>query len=148
VRLDPDEARARFAVARVARLATADRTGIPHLVPCTFAIDGTGHIVIGIDSKPKTTLDLRRLRNIAENPRVSLLADQYDDDWTRLWWARADGTAIIERDGAGHQARWRQLRSKYPQYDGQVLDGPIIAVTATAWSGWAYGVRRARRHPA
>jgi PPOX class probable F420-dependent enzyme len=138
MRMDADEARARFAVAPVLRLATADRAGIPHLVPCTFAVDRAGQIVIGIDSKPKTTLNLRRLRNIEENPSVSLLADDYDDDWTRLWWARADGIAIIERDGAEHQAHWRQLRSKYPQYEGQALDGPIIAVTANAWSGWAY----------
>jgi PPOX class probable F420-dependent enzyme len=138
MRLGEDEARARFAAAQVLRLATADGSGVPHLVACTFAIDAAGQIVIGIDHKPKSTLDLRRLRNIEQNPRVCLLADHYADDWTRLWWARADGTAVIEHAGAEHDAHWRQLRSKYPQYAGQALDGPVIAVTAETWSGWTY----------
>ncbi len=138
MRLEAGEARARFAAARVLRLATADRDGMPHLVPCTFVLDQAGQIVIGIDSKPKTTVNLRRLSNISQNPRVSLLADEYDEDWAQLWWARADGTAVIEHDGAEHEAHWRELRSKYPQYDGRVLGGPVIAVTADRWSGWAY----------
>jgi PPOX class probable F420-dependent enzyme len=139
VRLYPAEARARLAASRVLRLATADRHATPHLVPCTFAIDGGGRVVIGIDSKPKTTLDLRRLRNIEENPRVSLLADHYAEDWAQLWWARADGTALVERDGPNHAASWRELAARYPQYRGQPLTGPVIVVTVTSWSGWAYG---------
>jgi PPOX class probable F420-dependent enzyme len=142
MRLEMAEARARFAAARVLRLATAGRDRMPHLIPCTFVIDEVGQIAIGIDTKPKTTLNLRRLRNISQNPRVSLLTDEYNEDWTRLWWARADGAAAIERDGAGHEAHWRQLRSKYPQYDGEILGGPIIAVTVDAWSGWTYSPRK------
>jgi PPOX class probable F420-dependent enzyme len=149
MRMDRGEARARFAAARVLRLATADRAGTPHLVPCTFVIDETGRIVIGVDNKPKTTQNLRRLRNIEQNPSVSLLADDYDEDWNRLWWARADGTASIEYDGAEHEAHWRQLRGKYPQYDGQVLDGPVITVIAETWSGWAYSPETGHdNHPA
>jgi PPOX class probable F420-dependent enzyme len=139
MRLDPDEARTRFAAARVLRLATADRAGSPHLVPCTFVVDTGGRIMIGIDSKPKTTLNLRRLRNIEENPQVSLLTDEYAEDWNQLWWARADGTAAVARDGPEHSARWALLMAKYPQYAGQALDGPVITVTAISWSGWAYG---------
>jgi PPOX class probable F420-dependent enzyme len=139
MRLEPDQARARFTAASVLRLATADAEGRPHVVPCTFAIDDSERIVIGIDNKPKTTRNLRRLRNIQENPHVSLLADEYTDDWSRLWWVRADGTAILEDDGPGHAAHWRQLMSKYPQYESQVLDGPVIAVTPCTWLGWAYG---------
>jgi PPOX class probable F420-dependent enzyme len=138
MRLDPAEARARFAASPVLLLATADRHGQPHLVPCTFAVDGAGRIVIGIDNKPKTSLNLRRLRNIGENPQVSLLAEHYADDWTQLWWARADGTAIIERGGGEHEAHWRQLVARYPQYLGQTLDGPVIVVTVASWSGWAF----------
>jgi PPOX class probable F420-dependent enzyme len=138
MRLDPAEARARFAASPVARLATADRHGRPHLVPCTFVIDEAGRIATGIDRKPKTSLDLRRLRNIRDNPRVSLLADEYADDWARLWWARADGTAAIESAGADHQAHWRQLAARYPQYHGQALDGFVVLVTVTSWSGWAF----------
>jgi PPOX class probable F420-dependent enzyme len=142
MRLDPAEARARFAASPVLRLATADGHGRPHLVPCTFAVDSAGRIAIGIDNKPKTSVYLRRIRNIEENPQVSLLADHYVDDWTRLWWARADGTAIIERGGADHDAHWRQLVAKYPQYHGQAPGGPVIMVTVTSWSGWAFSDAR------
>ncbi|MGB6458127.1 MAG: TIGR03668 family PPOX class F420-dependent oxidoreductase [Streptosporangiaceae bacterium] len=138
MRLDPGEARRRFAAAAVLRLATAGADAQPHLVPCTFALDGSGRLVIGIDSKPKSSPNLRRLRNIAENPRVSMLVDHYSDDWAELWWARADGLAAIERSGAEHAGHWRLLRAKYPQYDSQLLDGPVIAVRVTSWSGWSY----------
>lgn len=138
MRLDPAEARARFTGSRVLRLATAGADGWPHLVPCTFAVDGSGRIVIGIDNKPKSSGNLRRLRNMAENPRVSLLADQYSDDWAQLWWARADGMAAIELSGNDHAGHWELLRSKYPQYEGQSLSGPVIAVTVSSWTGWAF----------
>ena len=138
MRLEPDEARRRFASARVLRLATAGKDGRPHLVPCTFAVDDQGRVVIGIDSKPKSSLNLRRLRNIEENPQVSLLADHYAEDWTQLWWARADGLAAIARFGDDHAGHWEVLRSKYPQYEGQILDGPVIAVAVGSWTGWAF----------
>ncbi len=120
------------------RLATAGADGRPHLVPCTFAVDGSGRIVIGIDSKPKASSNLRRLRNIRENPRVSLLVDHYADDWTQLWWVRADGTAAIAAAGAEHAGHWDLLRARYPQYEGQVLDGPVIVVTVERWSAWMF----------
>jgi PPOX class probable F420-dependent enzyme len=138
MRLDPSEARGRFAASRVLRMATAGADLRPHLVPCTFVVDGAGRVAIGIDDKPKSSPDLRRLRNIAENPRVSLIADYYEEDWDRLWWARADGTAVIERSGGEHAAHWDQLIRKYPQYAGQTLTGPVIVVTVTSWSGWAF----------
>ena len=139
MRLNSDDARTRFVASPVLRLATAGTDGRPHLVPCTFAGDGAGMIVIGIDSKPKSTLELRRLANVAENPKVSLLADHYADDWTQLWWARADGTATVERSGQEHLEHWTLLRSKYRQYEGQILDGPVIVVTVESWTGWAFG---------
>ncbi|HXB46523.1 MAG TPA: TIGR03668 family PPOX class F420-dependent oxidoreductase [Streptosporangiaceae bacterium] len=138
MRLDPADARTRFAGSAVLRLATAGAGARPHLVPCTFAVDGSGRVVIGIDNKPKSSASLRRLRNIAENPRVSMLADHYADDWAQLWWARADGVATIERYGEEHAGHWALLKSKYPQYAGQVLDGPVIVVTVESWSGWAF----------
>jgi PPOX class probable F420-dependent enzyme len=138
MRLDPADARTRFAGSAVLRLATAGADARPHLVPCTFAVDGSGRVVIGIDNKPKSSASLRRLRNIAENPRVSMIADHYADDWAQLWWARADGVATIERSGEEHAAHWALLRRKYPQYAGQVLEGPVIAVTVESWSGWAF----------
>lgn len=138
MRLDPADALTRFAGSAVLRLATAGADGRPHVVPCTFAIDGSGRVVIGIDNKPKSSANLRRLRNIAENPRVSLLADHYADEWAQLWWARGDGIATIERSGEEHAGHWALLMSKYPQYAGQVLDGPVIVVTVESWSGWAF----------
>ena len=141
MRLDVAEARRRFVRSDVLRLATAGADGQPHLVPRTFALDGAGSIVIGIDSKPKSSPNLRRLRNIAENPYVCLLVDLYSADWEQLWWARADGVATTERSGAEHAEHWRLLRAKYPQYDGKALDGPVIAVRVTSWSGWSYASR-------
>jgi PPOX class probable F420-dependent enzyme len=138
MRLDPAEARDRFIASPVLRLATVGRGGQPHLVPCTFVVDGGGWIAIGIDNKPKASASLRRLANIDKNPRVSLLADHYADDWSQLWWVRADGIATIERSGEEHTGHWSQLRDKYPQYEGQILEGPVIVVTVESWSGWAF----------
>jgi PPOX class probable F420-dependent enzyme len=138
MRLDAAEARERFIASRVLRLATVGADGQPHLVPCTFAVDAAGRVVIGIDDKPKASVKLRRLVNIGHNPRVSLLADHYSDDWEQLWWARADGVATIERAGSEHAVHRQLLRARYPQYAGQVLGGPIIVVQVTKWSGWAF----------
>lgn len=138
MRLDPAQARERFVQSRVLRLATVGSDGQPHLVPCTFAVDDGGRIVVGIDNKPKVSVNVRRLANIAENPRVSLLVDHYSGDWEQLWWARADGIATIERAGTEHAAHWQLLRARYPQYEGQILGGPVIVVQVTRWSGWAF----------
>jgi PPOX class probable F420-dependent enzyme len=138
MRMDAGEARERFIASRVLRLATAGADGQPHLVPCTFAVDAGGRIVIGIDDKPKASVEVRRLANIAVNPRVSMLADHYSDEWEQLWWVRADGVATIERAGAGHAAHWQLLRARYPQYEGHYLGGPVIVVRVTKWSGWAF----------
>ena len=139
MRMEPAEARDRFVGSPVLRLATAGADGRPHVVPCTFAVDGSGRIVIGIDSKPKTSTNLRRLRNIGENPRVSLIVDHYADEWAQLWWARADGTAAVEGAGPEHAGHWALLRARYRQYAGQIaVDGPVIVVTVERWSGWKF----------
>jgi PPOX class probable F420-dependent enzyme len=133
VRLSPGEARRRFGAAPVARLATADAGGRPHVVPVTFAADGD-LLVTAVDHKPKTTRDLRRLRNIAQNPRVALLADHYSADWDALWWARADGEAEI-RDSDPHALRL--LRDRYPAYAQTPPEGPFVVIRVVVWSGWA-----------
>jgi PPOX class probable F420-dependent enzyme len=129
------KARTRFAGARVARLATVGADGTPHLVPVTFAVDGD-IVVIAVDHKPKRTNDLRRLRNIGADPRVSLLADHYDEDWDLLWWVRADGTARVLRDERRAEPL-RPLVAKYPQYAARPPDGPVILVDVTNWRGWS-----------
>jgi PPOX class probable F420-dependent enzyme len=136
VRLDPGEARRRFGLARVARLATAGGAGAPHVVPVTFALDGD-RVYSAVDSKPKSTRDLRRLRDIRADPRVTLLADHYEEDWSLLWWARAEGAASILAGAAEMAAPIALLASRYPQYREQRPAGPVVCVTVHRWSGWA-----------
>lgn len=132
-----DDGRARVEPLRVARLATVGADSRPHLVPVTFAFLGDD-VVTGVDQKPKTTSNLRRLRNIAENRRVSLLWDHYADDWTELWWVRGDGVARVVDDGARWVAAVESLTAKYPQYRADPPRGPAIIITVRSWSGWSY----------
>ncbi|PZS24586.1 MAG: TIGR03668 family PPOX class F420-dependent oxidoreductase [Pseudonocardiales bacterium] len=134
MRMGSDWARARFDGERVARLATADDFGRPHLVPVVFAVDGAATIYTAVDAKPKSSTALRRLANIAENPQVSLLVDYYDEDWTLLWWARADGVARVHADGT---AALGPLIGRYEQYRTAPPDGPFIEITVQRWSGWS-----------
>jgi PPOX class probable F420-dependent enzyme len=134
-RLDENSARRRFAEARVARLATADEQGRPHLVSVVFAVRDDV-VVIAVDHKPKQTTDLRRLRDIEANRRVCLLADHYDEDWSRLWWVRVDGEARVLRDGGAELVGL--LVAKYAQYATRPPDGPVIRIDVTGWRGWAY----------
>jgi PPOX class probable F420-dependent enzyme len=131
------EARARFGAARVARLATVDEVGRPHLVPVTFDVDGDT-VAFAIDHKPKRTTNLRRLRNIAANDRVCLLVDHYDDDWSQLWWVRADGRARIVEDSDAHERALTRLAERYPQYRDRPPRGPVILITVESWTGWSY----------
>jgi PPOX class probable F420-dependent enzyme len=111
-----------------------DETGQPFLVVVTFAMSGS-MIVTAVDQKPKTTRHLRRLRVIATNPRVSLLVDHYDEDWSRLWWVRADGIARILTDDVAEPRAL--LLAKYPQYRDDPPAGPYIRIDVTRWQGWA-----------
>jgi PPOX class probable F420-dependent enzyme len=129
--MDPHEARLLLGSVRVARLATVRPDGAPHLVPICFALDGDT-LVTAIDAKPKRPGTLARLRNIAWEPRVAVLADGWDEDWTRLWWVRLDGEAAIAES---HRAR-SQLCDRYQQYQRQPPEGPVIVVRAVRWSGW------------
>jgi PPOX class probable F420-dependent enzyme len=130
-----DEARARFIAARVARLASADAAGRPHLVPIAFAVDGDT-VYSAVDAKPKRTKALRRLANVRENPAVSLLVDHWDeDDWDELWWARADGKGrVLAPDDPEARRAVDLLRERYPR---QHATGEILAVAVERWSGWA-----------
>ncbi|OLT49006.1 PPOX class F420-dependent oxidoreductase [Saccharomonospora sp. CUA-673] len=136
MQLSESESRSRFTGARAATLATADADGVPHLVPITFAVDGDT-VVFAIDDKPKTTTNLRRLRNIASNPAVSVLVDHYEDDWRRLWWVRVDGTATVHEDGPERMAAVRSLSMRYPQYEDLPPRGPVVAIAVSAWRGWS-----------
>jgi len=149
VRTPTAVARERFLAARVARLATVSGSGEPHLVPVTFAVipampsgtveptaaESTELIVFAIDHKPKSTTALRRLDNIAANPRVAFLVDVYDDNWDRLWWVRADASAGV-MDGNSRDDAVVALRAKYPQYDDRPPDGAVVGAAVLGWSGW------------
>lgn len=134
--MTPDEARARFEEARVAHLATVGADGAPHLVPITFALDGDV-IYTAVDAKPKRGTPLRRFENAAANPRVSILVDAYEPDWTRLWWARADGSASVVADGDRLERAFQLLRARYPQYARVALTGPAMVIAVDRWSGWS-----------
>jgi PPOX class probable F420-dependent enzyme len=128
------EARARFAGARVARLATADAAGRPHLVPIAFALDGDT-IYSAVDAKPKRTRALRRLANVRANAAVSLLVDHWDEeDWSRLWWVRADGQGrVLDPEDPESRRAVELLRERYPR---QRAKGEVLAVAVERWSGW------------
>jgi PPOX class probable F420-dependent enzyme len=130
----PEEARARFAGARVARLATADAAGRPHLVPVAFAVAGET-IYSAVDAKPKRTRALRRLANVRANPAVSLLVDHWDEeDWSRLWWVRADGRGrVLGPEDPEARRAVDLLRERYPR---QRAEGEVLAVAVERWSGW------------
>jgi PPOX class probable F420-dependent enzyme len=143
-RLDAAECRRRLAAARHAYLATTRPDGAPHIVPVTFALvegEGGPEIVSAVDRKPKAGTDLARLRNLAKNPRATVLVDAYDEDWDRLWWVRVDGIASVERAGGadptGSTAALDALAERYPQYAARRPAGPLIRGRAGRWQGWA-----------
>lgn len=134
--LPESRARRLFASARVARLATVDGQR-PHIVPVVFTVDGDA-VYLAIDHKPKARRDVRRLANIAANPSVSLLVDEYDEDWTTLWWVRADGTATVVDAPDRMAGPIDLLVAKYPQYREHRPEGPVVAVRVTTWRGWSW----------
>jgi PPOX class probable F420-dependent enzyme len=120
-------------------MATVTEVGRPHIVPVTFAVDGN-YIYTAVDAKPKnetTARGLQRVRNIEAEPRVALLADHYADDWSSLWWARADGRASIVTELQRTAWPIALLTARYPQYGDVALPGPVIAIRVERWSGWA-----------
>jgi PPOX class probable F420-dependent enzyme len=140
--MTPDQARERFAAARVARLATADAGGVPHLVPVVYAVHSAAEadvIYSAVDAKPKRTTALRRLANVAANPRVALLVDHYDDaDWDALWWVRADGRArVLDVADAEARSAVALLRARYVQYRAAPPAGPVLAIDVNRWLGWS-----------
>jgi PPOX class probable F420-dependent enzyme len=121
---------------RVAHLATADAAGQPHVVPVCFArVDQWFYTVI--DEKPKRSLRLKRLRNIEENPRVALVIDRYDDDWSHLGWLLVHGSATILLDGPEYGRALAALRGRYEQYRSMALEErPVIRITVERVSSW------------
>ena len=125
-------------VQRVARLATADKAGVPHIVPVCYVVEGAS-VYIALDAKPKRVapLQLKRVRNIAQNEEVSLLVDRYDEDWSQLGWVRLDGRAELIEQGQEHADALRLLRQRYRQYESMLPDGAVvIAVRLHRVASW------------
>jgi len=134
--MDATAMRRRILEARVARLATVDAEGRPHIVPISFALDGDT-MFFAVDMKPKRTTNLKRLRNIAANPAVAVLFDHYEDDWSRLWWVRLRGPARIVEDRRAMDL----LAAKYPQYRAMGLSreaGLMIKVDPARVTRWQF----------
>jgi PPOX class probable F420-dependent enzyme len=135
--VDPSSARERFAAARVARLATVDETGHPHLVPIVFAVSGDT-VYSAVDGKPKRSMALRRLANVQANPSVCLVVDHYEDDWEALWWVRADGRGrVLDPEDVEARRAVELLAGRYPQHRREPPKGAVLAVDVTRWSGWS-----------
>lgn len=123
---------------RVARLATADANGAPHVVPVCHALIG-GNLYMTIDEKPKRSdvRAMKRLRNIVENPRAAVVVDRYDEDWSRLAWVMLRGRAEILDAGGEHDRGQARLRERYPQYRAMRLEPlPVIALRIDRVNAW------------
>jgi PPOX class probable F420-dependent enzyme len=135
--MEPAMMRRRVAQARVGRLATIRTDGRPHMVPVCFVLDGD-RVISAVDHKPKTTTALQRLDNIRGNPRVSVLVDHYDEDWSQLWWVRIDGRARVLEEGGLYEDAIALLNDKYRgQYGLRPPDGPAIVISDLLWAGWS-----------
>ena len=109
----------------------------PHVVPIVFAVD-RDTLYFAVDSKPKRTTNLQRLKNIAANPAVSILVDHYyDDDWSRLWWVRVDGIAHVVSDSEEAERAIALLANRYPQHRETRPTGPVVAVIIRHVTGWS-----------
>ena len=133
---------------RTATLATLTGTGQPRLVPICFVIadpeDARTVLYSPLDEKPKRSDDVRRLarvRDIAERPRVTLLFERWDEDWSRLAWLRARGAASLvepDDDAQAHPGVVQALRAKYPRYRAHAIDAsPLIRVVIDEVVSWS-----------
>lgn len=128
--------RERVREARVGRLATLNPDGRPHLVPLCFALDGEV-LYSAVDDKPKRSKRLRRVENIRSHPDVAMLVDHYEENWTRLWWVRLDGTARVLDEGPEREHGLALLCQKYERYRSQPPTGPVVAIDVRRWRSWA-----------
>lgn len=132
----PREIHASLLRARRGYLATVGADGAPNVVPVCFTWAGDA-IWTAIDGKPKSTDQLQRIRNIEADPRVSFTVDRWDEDWSKLAWLQARGTAVVLGKSVESEKAMQALASKYSQYAEVPLDGPVIRIDVTDWIGWS-----------
>jgi len=128
--------RERVLAARVARLATIDPDGRPHLVPIVFALEDET-LFSAVDAKPKRSRRLRRIENARERPDVTVLVDRYDEDWRLLWWVRLRGRARVLDAGDEATRAISLLVERYEQYRRKPPLAPVLAINLVEWRGWA-----------
>jgi PPOX class probable F420-dependent enzyme len=133
--MDFDDMHGRVTAARVARLATLSADGRPHMVPFCFVLAGEV-LYSAVDSKKKRSTRLRRLDNVRRDPRVTVLVDHYEEDWTRLWWVALAGRARELGPGGESDQAVRLLVGKYEQYFLAPPPGPVLRIDVDRWSGW------------
>jgi PPOX class probable F420-dependent enzyme len=133
--LDLEAMRGLVAESRAGRLATIDPDGRPNLVPFVFALE-EDVLVSAVDRKPKESEGLRRLSNIRARPDVTVLVDNYEEDWERLWWVRLRGRARVVEEGPDRDRAVGLLVRKYAQYREEPPQGPAILVQVLDWLGW------------
>jgi PPOX class probable F420-dependent enzyme len=122
---------------RVARMATADEEGRPHVVPIVYALDGDT-LYSSVDEKPKRSPNLKRIRNILAKPAVELVVDHYEDAWDRIWWVRLRGRGEVLEEGAERERALSLLAERYAQYRDSPPQGAVIAVRIERWRGWSF----------
>jgi PPOX class probable F420-dependent enzyme len=130
----------RLTGARVARLATTDSDGRPHLVPIVFALEGNT-LYSAVDQKPKRSHNLRRIENARDRPEVTILVDHYDEEWQDLWWIRLRGHARVLDDGDERDHALLILIEKYPQYRDDPPEGAVLAVDIDEIRTWSASIR-------
>jgi PPOX class probable F420-dependent enzyme len=133
---DSTVVRERVARSRVARLATIESDGRPHLVPIVFVLDGDT-LYSAVDAKPKRSRKLRRFDNVRRDPRVTVLVDWYEEDWSRLWWARLRGRARVLEKGDEAAHALVSLVEKYEQYRAEPPVPPVLAIDVAEWRAWS-----------
>ena len=136
--MDTATALERLGSARVGHLATADASGVPHVIPFVFVLDRTT-VYWAVDRKPKRSIRLKRLANIEVNPNVEMVVDGYQEDWDSLWWVRASGPARVLDEGQDRSRALELLATKYPQYRAEPPTGPVVAIEIVRLSSWAAG---------
>ncbi|MER5510726.1 pyridoxamine 5'-phosphate oxidase family protein [Streptomyces sp. NPDC002766] len=146
MKLGQQEMRSRFERERAVRLATVDERGRAHVVPVIFVVDGD--VFYSPTDKPKSGNPRpKRLRNLDRDPRVTVLADCYDENWLGAWWVRLRGTARVIDAGPERTRALGLLDGKYEQFDGPRYlkdGGPVVAVDIKDWLGWAYSEQSAQ----
>jgi PPOX class probable F420-dependent enzyme len=134
---DTSVMRARVVEAPVARLATLDPDGRPHIIPILFAFE-RDTLYSAVDAKPKRSRTLRRIENARARPQVTVLVDHYEGDWSRLWWVRLRGNArVLDRGDDEADRALELLAEKYPQYLETAPGFPVLAIDVGEWRGWS-----------